>query len=161
MTCSSQPVLSSMHDILFHVIFGHDADTILEFLHASAARLQYIVQCQYLASTMEVVMQRKLPLDTLKALFFLFLNVDMVLKKYVCDTGSKHAFAEAMNTEANAEGLNKLHAWSMVGTRPISRDKARTFFVALHDKVVKKWLQDERKNPRDLLEAVRDEYLVS
>ncbi len=35
--------------------------------------------------------------DTVKALFFLFLNVDMVLKNYVCTPSSVDAFAEAMN----------------------------------------------------------------
>lgn len=36
-------------------------------------------------------------MDVLKALFFLFLNVDMVLKEYACRPGSKQALAAAMN----------------------------------------------------------------
>jgi hypothetical protein len=155
----------AMHDILFHVIFGHDRSMIREFLQASSARLQSIVHCRYLESTMEVILHpergQEVPLDTLKALFFLFLNVDMVLKNYVCKTNSRDDFAAAMNMRRNSPDLNKLHAWSMVGTRAISQGKAVSFFVALHNVVVKQWLQDERRNPSDLVEAVKDQYLVS
>lgn len=163
MTCtsSSSVIHVSMHDIIFHVIFGHDSDTIREFLLASSARLHSIVKCRHLAATADVVAKQVPPLDTLKAMFFLFLNVDMVLKNYVCMPGSEEAFAAAMNAKAGAEGLTKLHAWSMVGTRPISAAKARNFFLELHRKVVKQWLQDERKTPRDLVDAVKEAYLVS
>ena len=166
-TCASKAtIVLNMHDIIFHVIFGHDRDTIKEFLQGSSARLQHIVKCQYLSETMQAVIspgspEAEVPLDHLKAMFFLFLNVDMVLKEYVCNVGSKAAFAAAMNVKQCTEGLDKLHAWSMVGTRPISEGKARLFFLALHDTVVKRWLQDERKTCRDLLDAVKEAYLNS
>ena len=47
----------------------------------------------------------------------------------------QEAFAAAMNVQSNAEGLDKLHAWSMVGTKQIAAAKARGFFRVLHDKV--------------------------
>jgi hypothetical protein len=100
-------------------------------------------------------------MDTLKALFFLFLNVDMVLKEYVCSTGNKAAFAAAMNMKQNDPNLDKMHAWSMVGTRPVQAAKARGFFKALHDRVIKSWMQDERLTPTDLVGMVKDEYLVA
>ncbi len=157
---------TGMHDIIFHVIFGHDSSTITEFVQASAGRLHSIVKCQHLANTICHILdcQRKgepVAIDTLKAMFFLLLNVDIVLKTYVCDTANKEAFAAAMNSKQNVEGLDKLHAWSMMGTRPICKEKAINFFVALHEVVVKKWLQDERKGPTELLEDVKDKYLIS
>lgn len=60
-----------------------------------------------------------------------------------------------MNMKASTKGLDKLHSCSMVGTRPISHAKMRNFFVALNGHVIKKWMQDERKNPSDLLESVK------
>lgn len=58
--------------------------------------------------------------DLIKALFFIFLNVDMVLKEYVCKPACKKAFAAAMNISPSALGtpaVENLHAWSMMGTR--------------------------------------------
>lgn len=157
------------HDILFHVIFGHDLDTITEFVHASSVRLYTIVKCDFLASMMDNVMlagrsggnTRATSADTLKALFFLLLNVDMVLKEYVCNPCSKPCFAAAMNVKPSCEGVDRMHAWSMVGTRRIQPAKARGFFKVLHDRVVKKWMQDERLTPTDLVRMVKDEYLVA
>jgi hypothetical protein len=165
------------HDILFHTIFGSDREAIAEFVHASAVRLYHIVKCQFLVRMMDKIIINRhgnrldASLDMLKALFFLFLNVDMVLKEYVCNTGSKVAFAAAMNVamapnnkqqclEAQQQ-LEKLHAWSMVGTKPLNAAKARGFFKVLHDRVAKSWLQDERLTPTDLVKMVKDEYLVA
>ena len=163
------------HDILFHIIFGYDTECIKEFVHASAVRLYSIVKCQFLAGMMDQVldMRRKssssqprttmvtVSTDMLKGVFFLLLNVDMVLKEYVCNPGSKAAFAAAMNVRPSCEGLDKMHAWSMVGTKPIPACKARGFFKVLRDKVAKQWLQDERMTPADLERMVKDDYMVA
>lgn len=150
------------HDILFHTIFGHDIEAITEFVHASAVRLHAIVQCKFLASMMDsIIASKQRSADTVKVLFFLFLNVDIVLKEYVCNPGNKAAFAAAMNVRADCAGLDKLHAWSMVGTRQIAAAKARPFFKTLRDSLVKNWLQDERLNASDFLRMVKDEYLVA
>lgn len=153
---------SNAHDILFHVIFGHDMDAITEFVYASAVRLHAIVKCKFLESMMNSIVAAKAATsDMLKALFFLFLNVDMVLKEYVCNTASKAAFAAAMNVKSSCPGIDKLHAWSMVGTKPIAAAKARGFFRVLRDKLVKSWLQDERLTASDFVRMVKDEYLVA
>jgi hypothetical protein len=174
-----------MHDVIFHVIFGSDMYSTLEFVRASAIRLHSITQCKFLVSmmnsVMEQVQQQQYPLqdscrhgpDSVKALFFLFLNVDMVLKEYVCNPCDKKAFATAMNIKYKGSGgssgcpaaeqakvLQRMHAWSMVGTRPIHDAKARRFFTALHDRIVCAWLQDERLQPSDLVHMVKEEYLV-
>lgn len=154
------------HDILFHTLFGSDMDAISEFVFASAVRLHAIVKCEFLAAMMDgVVTRREKGQDCIKALFFLFLNVDMVLKEYVCAPGSRAAFAAAMNIKLSPnskdDGLEKLHAWSMVGTKQMDAAKARGFFRVLHDKLVKNWLQDERLTASDFVRMVRDEYLVA
>jgi len=178
----------SMHDIVFHVIFGSDTRSTLEFVHASAVRLHSITQCGFLSAMMDQIVrerdqqqqhhvhknhhsqqqqqQHQAGPDIIKALFFLFLNVDMVLKNYVCTPSSVEAFAEAMNIrmpnkQQRQQHLSRMHAWSMIGTRRMNAAKARRFFAALHDDVMRKWLQDERLNVGDLLRMVKDEYLVS
>ncbi len=169
-----------MHDVVFHVIFGSDARSVLDFVQASAARVHSIAQCPFLAGMIRSILDDRFKggPDVVKALFFLLLNVDMVLKEYVCNPGCVKAFAAAMNiiSHANQEKaaetkkrrlddsqqqqLARLHAWSMLGTRPMDPAKARRFFTVLHDSIVKMWLQDERLHASDLVQMVKEEYLV-
>ena len=88
--------------------------------------------------------EQGMPTDVVKALFFLFLNVDMVLKEFVCNPGNQAAFAAAMNVRVppgrkrqaeNEAALRNLHAWRLMGTKPMPSDKALNFFVSLHSKV--------------------------
>lgn len=187
-----------MHDVIFHVIFGSDLYSILEFVRASAVRLHSITECQFLVAMMNSVIaqvthqhsttecfQRCGP-DTVKALFFLFLNVDMVLKEYICNPTDRRAFAAAMNIryrparlgaatgggggskgnkqqqeeEQQHQALERMHAWSMIGTKPMNAAKGRRFFTVLHDKIVRMWLQDQRLHASDLVRMVKEEYLV-
>ena len=69
--------------------------------------------------------------------------------------------SEAHFMELDQQQLERMHAWSMVGTKPLQAAKARGFFKALHDRVIKSWLQDERLTPTDLVRMVKDEYLVA
>ena len=91
----------------------------------------------------------------------------MVLKEYVCNPSCIKAFAAAMNCtlpsgKSETENyLKRLHAWSMMGTRAMDAAKARRFFTMLHDSIVKLWLQDERLHASDLVQMVKEEYLVS
>ena len=92
-----------MHDVIFHVIFGHDLPGIREMVLASAVRLHSITQCAFLAGmlrrmTVDPAAQASPPpVDMIKALFFLLLNVDMVLKEYVCNPSCIKAFSVVMN----------------------------------------------------------------
>ena len=88
--------------------------------------------------------EQGMPTDVVKALFFLFLNVDMVLKEFVCNPGNQAAFAAAMNVRVppgrkkqaeNEAALRNLHAWRLMGTKPMPSEKALNFFVSLHSKV--------------------------
>lgn len=161
------------HDLIFHTIFGHDTRATLEFVRASAVRLHSITQCTFLERMMQSLScppagQQQLSDDAVKALFFLFLNVDMVLKEYVCDTGNVKAFASAMNIRITGSAgsptdigyLERMHAWSMLGTLPVNHRKAARFFTVLHDRIVRAWLQDERLCATDLVCMVKDEYLI-
>ena len=112
-----------MHDLLFHVIFGSDYDSILEMVHASVVRLYSITGCKHLKGMMECIVQNcelgqcprqqqqdgqcsnarvNLSADVLKASFFLLLNVDMVLKEFVCNPCSRQMLAAAMNIQDHA-----------------------------------------------------------
>ncbi len=200
-----------MHDILFHVIYGCNMASIYELVHASAVRLHSITRCPFLASMMECIAREAASTavaadmctgphatgrsahgpDVIRAMFFLFLNVDTVLKEYVCKPGCVKAFAAAMNirmpsasaaaataagggvargssgkscaasSETASQDLAKLHSWSMLCTRPLDPEKARRFFSVLRNSIVKVWTQDERLHASDLLQLVKEEYLVS
>lgn len=39
--------------------------------------------------------------------------------------------------------------------------KGRRFFAVLHDSIIKLWMQDERLSASDLVQMVKEEYLVS
>lgn len=155
-----------MHDVIFHIIFGADVAGTMELVQASAMRIHSITHCPFLAGMVQQ-MTAKRNADDVKALFFLLLNVDMVLKEYVCKPGCIKAFSAAMNirkkgTDAAARAqLEKMHAWSMMGMRALDPAKGTRFFTVLNGSLVKMWLQDERLLARDLLQMVRSEYLVS
>jgi hypothetical protein len=48
----------------------------------------------------------------------------------------------------------------MMGTRAMDPAKGRRFFAMLHDSIIKLWLQDERLHASDLVQMVKEEYLV-
>lgn len=173
-----------MHDIVFHVIFGSDLDSIFQMVQASAIRLYTVTSCPFLASMMRALVAEASPAnadanavmardarkrmmgpDLIKALFFLFLNVDMPLKEYICKPRCERAFAAAMNmqrvSDARKRMVSREHAWSMMGTKPMDPAKGRRFFTVLHDSIVKLWMQDERLHASDLVQMVKEEYLVS
>lgn len=226
-----------VHDVVFHVIFGWDYESILEMVQASAVRLYSVTGCKFLAGMMQTIVsglaqqqqqhlqqhegglqveqhvqrsripcalpngqhvqgsetpsvavhQNVISSDVIKALFFLFLNVDMVLKDFICNPGNIRLFAAAMNIripdphhihqhfhvaqpymqharapvkESEQQVLEKLHAWKMTGTREMNPAKARSFFTVLNSKIIRMWMQDERLLARDLLQMVKEEYLV-
>lgn len=167
-----------MHDVVFHVIFGSDYESIFKMVSASAARIFSITRCTFLQGMMGKLSSSAAALtgrhgpDLLKALFFLFLNVDMVLKEYVCRPGCEKAFAAAMNVplpsgagngcaQRKLKAISKEHSWSMMGTKPMDPAKGRRFFTVLHDSIIKLWMQDDRLHASDLVQMVKEEYLVS
>jgi hypothetical protein len=77
--------------VLFHVIYGCDDAMIIDFVNAGAARLYSITNCQELKYMAKIVAERRseLGMDTLRALFFLIVNVDMPIKEYICCPGDR------------------------------------------------------------------------
>lgn len=45
--------------------------------------------------------------------------------------------------------------------RPMDPAKGRRFFTVLRDSIIKLWMQDERLHASDLVQMVKEEYLVS
>jgi hypothetical protein len=90
----------------------------------------------------------------------------MVLKQYVCKPSCQSAYAAAMNispegSSVKAVSIGKEHAWSMMGTKPLDPEKGKRFFTVLHDSIIKLWMQDDRLHASDLVQMVKEEYLVS
>lgn len=162
MTCV--PVQTHAHDIVFHVIYGGDEVMIIDFIRGGASRLHAITGCQEIEVMLERVMRERgaLGMDTLRALFFVVLNVDMPLKEYICAPGDRTLYAVALGLAAgtSAEAMEKRHSYSMVGTKPIERAKARRFMLELGD-IIRAWLSNEALSASDLVAKVREEYLVS
>lgn len=149
-----------LHDILFHVLFGCDTEMMAEFVHAAGCRLYSLTGVNELARTLKEVVQNRngIGVDRLRALFFLFLNMDMPLKEYVCDPGSVESFAAALNIPMD-EAVQR-HSYSMVGTKPLSKEKARRFVLEMRE-ICKAWLSKETSTCSDFVGIVRQEYLVS
>ena len=59
-----------------------------------------------------------------------------------------------------AEGMERRHSYSMIGTKAIERDRARRFMLELGD-IVRAWLSNEALTVSDLVAKIKDEYLVS
>lgn len=114
------------HDMLFHVIFGQDDIMMTEFVRAGASRLHSITKCEQLGEMVSIITQQRgtFPMDRLRCLFFLILNVDMPLKEYICDPQSKSKYATALGIKAS-EVSESQHSYSMIGTKPIAKEKAR------------------------------------
>ena len=154
------------HDILFHTLYGGDLRLVFEFVYAMACRLYSLTECHALRENMQrIIDARDGPnapaINQLLSLFFLFLNVDMPMKEYVCDPQDIQKFAAALNLAPNDnEHVRQRHSYSMIATKPISHAKARIFFRSLKN-LAQMWLSNEQLGCADFVYQVRQEYLVS
>lgn len=148
------------HDVLFHVLYGHNVEMIVDFIHASACRLYSITACEELKSAVqEVLLKREgVGMDRLRTMFFLLFNVDMQLKEYVCGTTQRELFAAALNL--SDEDARARHPLSMVGTMSLTPQKARGFILELKE-LVNRWLSNQTLTCSDFVGKVKEEYLVS
>lgn len=153
MTCTNT------HDLLFHILYGNNTGMIIEFVYASACRLKSITDCNELGELMHKLETDvdSVGIDKLRTIFFLLFNVDMQLKDYVCDTGSKELFAAALNL-SDADATDR-HRFSLVGTSCIAPDRAKQFISHLRD-VSNTWLSNETLTCSDFVRKVKSEYLV-
>ena len=147
-------------DIIFHVLFGSDDKLISDFVVASAQRLYDISRNTLLHSTMGLFIQKQ---DTLapmyvKLLFFIFMNMDMVLKEYVCDPMNPKLFAAALNLPISS--VSKKHSLSVIGTKPMAQAAAKGFMIRLRI-IIQEWLSNEEIQKVDLFNRIREEYIVA
>lgn len=94
----------------------------------------------------------KVGIDKIRALFFLILNVDMPIKEYICDPHNKDLYAAAVGIRV--EEVDEKHSYSVLGTKPIEKEKARRFMLELND-LVRAWLSNEALNHSDLVAKVK------
>lgn len=147
-------------DIIFHVLFGSDYKLISDFVVASAQRLYDISRNTLLHSTMSsFVKEIDKPIPThVKLLFFIFMNMDMVLKEYVCDPMNPKLYAAALNVPVSSISTN--HALSVIGTQPMALASARGFMIRLRC-VIQDWLSNEEIQKIDLFNMIREEYIMA
>lgn len=134
---------------------------VADFIRGGASRLYSLTGYEKLPQMIAQVNSKgiELGMDKLRALFFLILNVDMPLKEYICSPGDKNLYAIALAVKPD-ETLEKRHSYSMVGTKPMSKEKARRFMLELRD-LVNAWLSNEALTCYDLVSKIKEEYLVS
>lgn len=113
-------------DLLFNVLYRADIPLMCAIVRDSLDRLQ---DEQWRRDQLD-----RLPLDSLRCLFFLLLNRDLTLK------------------ELALEGIGPT-------IPPLCRRKAQAFYLALDSEVVRPFLVDHRRTTRDLLDAIKHCYL--
>ena len=133
----------------------------MECIHASAQRLYTLTQNAMLSETIfrVMTMQQSVSLQQSRALFFLLLNVDMTMKEYVCNTGSKELLAMALNIPL--PDITLKHSYVMIGAHKGDLNKLQSFFLKLSHDIVPNWMQNQGLNFNDLVETIREEYIIS
>lgn len=103
-----------------------------------------------------------------RGLLCLLLNVDMVLKDYLCDPKRPELWRLLFNiqepkTDKQREQVQQMtrgmHSICLLGCDPINHQKANLFFRNLSTKIVPEWLQDESNDTNELIRRVRLEYV--
>lgn len=157
MTC-----MYGRHDMLFHMVYGENREIMYEFILASAQRLYSLTKNQMMDRMMRDMTENKnmeSSLQQTRALFFLFLNVDMQLKEYVCDTSDKKLLAMALNIQPQNIGEKK--ASGMLGANKPPAEKLVNFFTSLSTQIVPTWMQNQSLTQTDLVNVIREEYVIS
>jgi hypothetical protein len=156
MTCTHR-----RHDMLFHVVYGDDRMVMMEFIHACAQRLYSLTNNTMLSETIFHVMNtpQSVSLAQSRALFFLLLNVDMPLKEYVCDTFNKELLAKALNIPLT--DVASKQSYAMIGAHKADPPKLQSFFWKLSHEIVPNWMQNQGLTFSDLVETIREEYIIS
>lgn len=155
----------------------------IDMIQASASRLYSITGCEDVKMMVQGVALNRESVgeDRLKSLFFLLLNVDMPLKEYICDPTDLNLYAAAHNlhhqlaqrrqqqqqnatprgiADASTGGIvEQRHQLACINTGGMQPDKARAFLVMLK-RVVNAWLCNEDLTCADLVQEVKQEYLV-
>jgi hypothetical protein len=148
------------HDIFFYVIFGCNRALVIEFVEAMAIRLYSVTTCDIFHSSITELIgnEENHGIDTLRAMFFLLLNVDMPFKEYVCDIANTETYATALNL--NMADVTSRISYSMVSTIPIPPSR-NLFFITGLKKIINDWMSNEFLTSSDLINKIKEFYLVS
>jgi hypothetical protein len=148
------------HDIFFYVIFGCNRTLLLEFIEAMAIRLFSITNCDIFHASMTELIgnEENHGVDKLRSMFFLLFNVDMPFKEYVCDISNIEAYSRALNLTMT--DVTTRISYSMVSTVPVPPERNRFFITGLKS-IINDWMSNEFLTCTDLVNKVKEFYLVS
>jgi hypothetical protein len=143
------------------MVYGDNRAVTMEFIYACAQRLYSLTQNKMLSETIFRVMNtpESVSLQQSRALFFLLLNVDMPLKEYICDTSDKNLLAKALNIPLT--DVASKQSYVMTGAHKADQPKLRSFFLKLSHEIVPSWMQNQGLTFSDLVETIKEEYIIS
>jgi hypothetical protein len=143
------------------MVYGDNREVMMEFIHASAQRLYSLTNNKLLSETIFQAMHtpQAVSLQQWRALFFLLLNVDMQMKEYICDTSQRALLALALNIPLT--DITSKHSYVMIGAYKSDPQKLQSFFLKLSHEIVPNWLQNQGLTFNDLVDTVREEYIIS
>lgn len=150
----------SRHEFLFHIFFNSNQKALLLFIDGSCKRLHQITGNQRLEN-MRIHLKEHAeawPSDKLRVLFALLLNVDMVLKEFICDTSNKALLSDCLCIPLDA--LQNNEAILMCQSSQASPEKLRGFFKLLRA-MVKSFLPDQMWGYWTWMRCVTSEYVAS
>jgi hypothetical protein len=133
----------------------------MEFIHASAQRLFSLTNNQMLSETIFHVMNtpQSVSLQQSRALFFLLLNVDMTMKEYISNTCDRDLLAKALNIPLSE--IASKQSYVMTGSHKADKAKLHSFFLKLSHDIIPSWMQNQGLTFNDLVETIREEYIIS
>jgi hypothetical protein len=133
----------------------------MEFIHTSAQRLFSLTNNQMLSETIFHVMNtpQSVSLQQSRALFFLLLNVDMTMKEYISNTRDRDLLAKALNIPWSE--IASKQAYVMTGSHKADKAKLHSFVLKLSHDIIPSWMQNQGLTFNDLVETIREEYIIS
>lgn len=147
------------HELLFHVLYGNNQAAMTSFIIGSCQRLYTLSGNEKLLRLQADLASCAVPIapDRLRAMFFLFLNVDPVLKDFLTDSSNANKLAECFCTTSE---LNRnTEALMMLQSKQATPGKLRNFFTTLHRDIAPRWLQNTQAGEALLVKICREEYL--
>jgi hypothetical protein len=143
------------------MVYGDNREIMMELIHASAQRLYSLTNNTMLSETIFRLMntQQSVSLQQSRALFFLLLNVDMPLKEYICETSNKNLLANTLNIPLSDVVSKK--SYVMTGAQQADVKKLQSFFSKLSHDIVPNWMQNQGLTFHDLVETIKEEYIIS
>lgn len=134
-TISSQDILLLNRDVIFYVLLGSNVSSIMEMLTESAQRIVQDLNDPVANNILQLAHQS---IANMKTIFVIFLYVDPILRKKVCE-------GTAFSTK----------------TQCLCSYKAANLYKNLYDNVISDWIKSEMTCPLELIQTFTNEYLVS